>query len=50
MVGNNRLQLAVAKEVLLRLELAGHHWQLATHKIALRSELKLKTLGLSSLQ
>jgi hypothetical protein len=36
--------------VLLRLESASDQWQLATHETMLRRELKLKTLGLSSLQ
>jgi hypothetical protein len=50
MIGNIRLQLVVARVVLLRLELAGFQWQLAMHETTLHRELKLKTLGLSSLQ
>jgi hypothetical protein len=50
MIGNIRLQLAVAREVLLRLESAGDQRQLAAHETVLHRELKLKTLVLSSLR
>jgi hypothetical protein len=50
LIGNIQIQLVVAKEVIERLESAGDHSPLAAHEVALRSELKLKTLGLSSLK
>jgi hypothetical protein len=50
LIGNIQIQLAVAKEVTERLESAGDHSPLAAHEVALRSELKLKMLGLSSLK
>jgi hypothetical protein len=49
-VGNIRLQLAVAKEVLLRLEAAQHTRTLGEHEESLRRWIKLKTVGLASLQ
>jgi hypothetical protein len=49
-VGNVRMQLTMAKEVVARLEATGNYRPLAPHEDALRKELKLKALGLSSLQ
>jgi hypothetical protein len=40
----------VAREVIERLESVGDHRPLAAHEVVLHGELKLKTLGLSSLQ
>jgi hypothetical protein len=50
LIGNIRIQLAIAREVIERLESAGDHRPLAAHKVTLHGELKLKMLGLSSLQ
>jgi hypothetical protein len=49
-VGSVRLQLAIAKEVVLRLEMAQDHRQLSSAEEALRKKLKKKALGLASLQ
>jgi hypothetical protein len=49
-IGNIRTQLEVAKEVVHRLEMAHDRWPLVLHEESLRQQLKLKTLGLSSLQ
>jgi hypothetical protein len=49
-VTNGLLQLTMAKEVVACLEAAGDHRPLGPHEEALRKELKLKMLGLSSLQ
>lgn len=49
-VGNVRLQLEIAKEVVHRLEMARDHCNLASHEEELRRKLKLKALGLISLQ
>jgi hypothetical protein len=49
-IGNVRVQLEVAKEVVHRLEMARDRRQLATHEEELRQHLKLKPLGLASLQ
>jgi hypothetical protein len=50
LIGNIWIQLAVAKEVIERLESAGDYRQLTAHEVELRSELKLKMLGMLSLQ
>lgn len=44
------MQLEIAKEVLHRLEVARDHRPLAAHEESLRKTVKLKSLGLSSLQ
>lgn len=44
------MQLEMAKEVVRQLEIAGDRRQLSAHETALRRRLKLKALGLSSLQ
>jgi hypothetical protein len=44
------VQLEVTKEVMANLEAARDHRQLGTHEESLRCEMKLKSLGLSSLQ
>jgi hypothetical protein len=49
-IGNIRVQLKVAKEVMAKLEAARDHRQLAEHEEDLRCEMKLKTWGLSSLE
>lgn len=49
-IGSIRLQLELAKEVVHRLEIARDHRALAEHEENLRRTLKLKSLGLSSLQ
>jgi hypothetical protein len=50
LIGNVRLQMAIAREVLEQLESAGDHRALATHEVASCKDLKVKSLGLSSLQ
>jgi hypothetical protein len=49
-IGNIRIQPEVAKEVTHRLEIARDRRPLAQHEEALRQQLKLKSLGLLSLQ
>jgi hypothetical protein len=49
-IGNIRLQLAITQEVVLRLECARDRRQLALHEESLRQGIKLKSLGLASLQ
>jgi hypothetical protein len=49
-ISNVRFQLALANEVVARLEAASDHRQLGVQEESLRKELKLKALGLSSLQ
>jgi hypothetical protein len=49
-VGNIRMQLAMAKEVVGRLEEVGDCQPLSSHEEALCKELKLKAMGLSLLQ
>lgn len=49
-VGSIRSQLEIAKEILYRLEIARDHRSLADHEERLRKVVKLKSLGLSSLQ
>jgi hypothetical protein len=49
-IGSIRLQLEITKEVVAKLEVARDSRQLAPHEESLRCELKLKSLGLSSLQ
>jgi hypothetical protein len=49
-IGNIRLQLTMAQEVVLRLECTRDRLQLVLHEEALRHRLKLKSHGLSSLQ
>jgi hypothetical protein len=44
-----RLQIAIAKEVVLRLKMAQDHRQLSPTEEALRKKLKKKALGLASL-
>jgi hypothetical protein len=44
------MQITMAKEVVAHLEAAGDHRSLGPHEESLRKELKLKVLGLSSLQ
>jgi hypothetical protein len=46
-VGNIRTQLEIAKEVLLRLEMARDRRVLLDHEESLRKKVKLKSLGLS---
>jgi hypothetical protein len=48
--GNVKSQLEVAKEAVVRLEVARDHCQLSDYEEALRCEMKLKTLALSSMQ
>jgi hypothetical protein len=48
-ISNVKTQLEMAKEVVAKLEAARDHCQLAAHEESLRCEMKLKTLGLSSL-
>ena len=49
-VGAVRLQLAIAKEIVLRLDAAQDRRSLAPHELALRRKAKLCSLGLASLQ
>jgi hypothetical protein len=49
-VGNIRTQLEIAKEVLLRLEMARDRRVLLDQEESLRKKVKLKSLGLASLQ
>jgi hypothetical protein len=49
-VANVRLQLEVAKEVVTKLEGARDFCPLQVHEESLRQELKVKSLGLPSLQ
>lgn len=49
-VGSVRLQLAIAREVILRLETAQERRPLSQQEQQLRRELKMKILGLSSLE
>jgi len=49
-VGSVRLQLAIAKEITLRLDCAQEPRTLAAHELALRRKAKLCSLGLASLQ
>jgi hypothetical protein len=49
-IGNIRMQLEIAKEVVLHLEVARDHRQLHAHEEYLRHQAKLKSLALSSLQ
>jgi hypothetical protein len=49
-VGNIRIELEVAKEIVLCLEMACDRRVLSSHEELLRQEFKLKSLGLSSLQ
>jgi hypothetical protein len=48
-IGNIQVQLEVAKEVVAKLEATRDTRQLAAHEESLRCQMKLKTLGLSSL-
>jgi hypothetical protein len=48
-VGNMCLQLVVAKEVIFKLEQAQDHRSLSEEEIILRNELKMKCLGIASL-
>ena len=48
-VGSDRLQLAIAKELVLRLDCAQDIRQLAPHELRLRRKAKLNCLGLASL-
>jgi hypothetical protein len=48
-VGSIHLQLAVAKEVILKLEQAQETWQLSPKEVEFKMELKAKWLGLASL-
>jgi hypothetical protein len=49
-IGNIRMQLAVVKEVLHQLEVKLDYRLLATHEENIKQFVKLKTLGLASLQ
>ena len=49
-IGSVRLQLAIAKEIVLRLDHAQDFRNLAPHELALRRKAKLCSLGLASLQ
>jgi hypothetical protein len=49
-VGSIKVQLEIAKEVVLRLEMAQDRRVLSCQEESLRQELKMKSLGLSSLQ
>ena len=49
-VGNVQLQLAIAKELVLRFDFAQEHRALAPYELALRHKAKLNCLGLVSLQ
>jgi hypothetical protein len=48
-IDNIHMQLEVTKEVVAKLEVACDHRQLGTHEESLHCEMKLKSLGLSSL-
>ena len=48
-IGSVRLQLAIAREVTLRLDCAQDLQPLSTEEIALRKDMKCKCLGLVSL-
>jgi hypothetical protein len=48
-VGNMCLQLVVAKEVVFKLEQAQDHRSLSEEEIIMRNELKMKCLGITSL-
>jgi hypothetical protein len=47
-VGNVKLQLAIAKELIIRLESARDRRALAAHKERLKQDMKLRSLTLSS--
>jgi hypothetical protein len=49
-IQNLRVQLEVAKKVIHRLEMAWDRRTLAVHEESLQQKLKLKSLGLASLQ
>jgi hypothetical protein len=49
-ISNVRVQLVIANELVLQLESARDHRALVPHEENLRKEMKLKSLGLSSLQ
>lgn len=49
-IGNVREQLLMAREIIFKLDQAGDHRQLTVEETELRRELKLKCLGLSSLE
>jgi hypothetical protein len=49
-IGNIQLHLELAREVLHQLEIARDQWSVAPHEDDLWCFMKLKTLGLSSLQ
>ena len=49
-IGSVRLQLAIAKEIVFRLDSAQDSRSLAPHELALRRKAKLCSLGLASLQ
>ena len=49
-IGSVRLQLAIAKEIVYRLDWAQDHSSLATQELALKRKAKLCYLGLASLQ
>jgi hypothetical protein len=49
-VGSIRLQLTIAKELVYRLDLAQEHRVLSEGALLLRRNMKLKCLGLASLQ
>jgi hypothetical protein len=44
------MQILVAKEIIFRLEVAQESWSLSTEELALRRFLKLRYLGLTSMQ
>jgi hypothetical protein len=50
LIGNIRVQLEVAKEVVAKLEVTWDSHQVVAHEESLYSEMKLKSLRLSSLQ
>jgi exonuclease III len=47
---NTRLQLHIANEVILRLDIAQEDRQLSSEEISLRQELKIRVLGLAALE
>jgi hypothetical protein len=49
-IGSIGVQLEICKEVVVKLEAARDTHQLAAHEESLHCEMKLKSLGLSSLQ
>lgn len=49
-IGNTRLQLAIAKEIILQLELAQESRTLTAHELDLRRRLKIRSTGLAVIE